>query len=59
MSDKKKEEPKKLKTEDVPEEQQTIGNDYYAEAEKVKNDKGTIIIVNINAGQPPLPPYKP
>lgn len=41
------------------EERQSVGNDYYAEAEQIKNLKGTTIIVNINAGQPPLPPYKP
>lgn len=53
-----KKDKKKKKTEPV-EDQQTVGNDYYAEAEGIKNLKGTTIIVNINAGQPPLPPYKP
>lgn len=57
-----KKEKKKKETTDE-EDQQTIGNDYYAEAEGVKNLKGTTIIVNINAGQPPNPPppppYKP
>lgn len=39
-----------------PEADEKIGNDYYAEAEKIKTDHGTTIIVNINTGQPPNPP---
>lgn len=52
-----KEKNKKKKAKN--EEEQSIGNDYYAEAGPIRNLKGTTIIVNINAGQPPLPPYKP
>lgn len=55
----KKSKKKAKKVEEPEEDRQTVGNDYYAEAEGVKNLKGTTIIVNINAGQPPLPPYKP
>lgn len=54
MSKKTKKE-KKAKAE----EGQTIGNDYYAEAEQIKNLKGTTIIVNINTGGPPNPPPPP
>lgn len=60
MSKEKKAKAKKKTAEDPEEDRQTVGNDYYAEAEQVKNSKrGTVIIVNINAGAPPNPPPPP
>ena len=52
----KKAKKKAKKVEEPKDKRQTTGNDYYAEAEGVHTEqRGTTIIVNINAGAPPNP----